>query len=65
MVGKRMHHINRYREIASVLLRNGFGMVVEEFGFAQFFSFPQRLFFETKDKDSKTTGERVKNSLQQ
>lgn len=65
MFGKRMRHISRYREIASALIRHGFGIVVEEIGFAQFLSFPQKLFFETKGKDSKTTGERIRLVLQE
>jgi ubiquinone biosynthesis protein len=65
MIGKRMRHISRYRDIAIALIRNGFGIVVEEVGFAQFLSFPQRLFFETKEKDSKTTGERIRLVLQE
>ncbi|RAK19407.1 2-octaprenylphenol hydroxylase [Anoxybacillus vitaminiphilus] len=65
MAGKRMRHISRYRDIAIALVRNGFGMVVEEIGFAQFLSFPQRLFFETKGKEQKTTGERIRIVLQE
>ncbi|MEW6066166.1 ABC transporter [Desulforamulus profundi] len=65
MLGKRMRHISRYRDIVIALVRHGFGIVVEEIGFAHFLSFPQRLFFETKGKDSKTTGERIRLVLQE
>lgn len=65
MFGKRIRHISRYREIASALIRHGFGIVVEEIGFGQVLSFPQRMLFENKGKDSKTTGERVRLVLQE
>lgn len=49
MVGKRMRHIGRYRDIASALIRNGFGFVVEEMGISQFLSLPQKAFFWQKN----------------
>lgn len=65
MIGKRIRHISRYRDIAIALIRNGFGMLVEEIGIAQFLSFPQRLFFNKKERDSKTIGERIRLVLQE
>jgi ubiquinone biosynthesis protein len=65
MSGKRMRHIGRYRDIALALLRHGFGIVVEEIGFAQLLSFPQKLFLEPKTKHTKTVGERIKLVLQE
>jgi ubiquinone biosynthesis protein len=65
MIGKRMRHISRYRDIAVALIRHGFGIVVEEIGFSQFLSLPQRLFFDVKEKDAKTTGERIRLVLQE
>lgn len=65
MIGKRIRHISRYRDIAIALIRHGFGIVVEEIGFAQFLSLPQRMFFEPKKKDPKTVGERIRLVLQE
>ncbi|WP_270584555.1 ABC1 kinase family protein [Bacillus smithii] len=65
MIGKRIRHISRYRDIAITLIRNGFGMVVEETGIAQFLSLPQRLFFEKKEKASKSVGERIRIVLEE
>ncbi|MGG1600790.1 2-polyprenylphenol 6-hydroxylase [Paenibacillus naphthalenovorans] len=65
MIGKRMRHISRYRDIAIALIRHGFGIVVEEIGFAQFLSLPQRMFFEPRKKDPKTVGERIRLVLQE
>lgn len=60
-----MRHISRYRDIAIALIRHGFGIVVEEIGFAQFLSLPQRMFFEPKKKDPKSVGERIRLVLQE
>lgn len=65
MNGKRRRHISRYRDIAVALLRHGFGFIVEEIGIIQWLSLPQRLLFETKDKDAKSVGERVRLVLQE
>jgi ubiquinone biosynthesis protein len=65
MIGKRMRHMSRYRDIAVALIRHGFGIVVEEIGFSQFLSLPQRLFFDEKEKDAKTIGERIRLVLQE
>lgn len=65
MVGKRMRHMSRYRDIAMALIRHGFGIVVEEIGFAPFLSLPQKMFFDAKEKEAKTTGERIRLVLQE
>lgn len=65
MIGKRVRHIGRYRDIAIALIRHGFGIVVDEIGFAQLLSLPQRLFFEAKNKEPKTVGERIRLVLQE
>jgi ubiquinone biosynthesis protein len=65
MFGKRMRHFRRYRDIATALVRHGFGIVVEEIGFAPFLSFPQKWFFETQEEGSKTTGERIRLVLEE
>jgi Predicted unusual protein kinase len=66
VVGKRMRHIGRYRDIASALIRNGFGFVVEEMGISQFLSLPQKAFFGRKtEHHSKTIGERVRLVLEE
>jgi len=65
MVGKRMRHMSRYRDIAIALIRHGFGIVVEEIGFAPFLSLPQKMFFDAKEKEAKTTGERIRLVLQE
>jgi ubiquinone biosynthesis protein len=71
MLGKRMRHLSRYREIAAALMRHGFGMIVEEIGFDHILSLPQRMLFETREKGArpeksgKTVGERIRLVLQE
>lgn len=65
MIGKRMRHMSRYRDIAVALLRHGFEMVVEEIGFSQFLSLPQRLRVDKKEKNGKTIGERIRLVLEE
>ncbi|OUM87640.1 MAG: 2-polyprenylphenol 6-hydroxylase [Bacillus thermozeamaize] len=71
MFGKRMRHLSRYREIAAALMRHGFGMIVEEIGFDHILSLPQRVLFETREKDArpeksgKSVGERIRLVLQE
>lgn len=57
--------MSRYRDIAIALIRHGFGIVVEEIGFAPFLSLPQKMFFDAKEKETKTTGERIRLVLQE
>jgi ubiquinone biosynthesis protein len=65
MIGKRMRHMSRYRDIAVALLRHGFEMVVEEIGFSQFLSLPQRMRVDKKEKNGKTIGERIRLVLEE
>jgi ubiquinone biosynthesis protein len=65
MIGKRMRHMSRYRDIAVALLRHGFEMVVEEIGFSQFLPLPQRLRVDKKEKNGKTIGERIRLVLEE
>ncbi|BCJ85173.1 ABC1 kinase family protein [Effusibacillus dendaii] len=65
MLGKRMRHINRYREIAGALVRHGFGFFVEEIGFANILSFPYRFLTNTNERDTKSMGERIRLVLQE
>ncbi|MBB5325886.1 ubiquinone biosynthesis protein [Anoxybacillus tepidamans] len=65
MIGKRMRHMSRYRDIAVALLRHGFEMVVEEIGFSQLLSLPQRLRVDKKEKNEKTIGERIRLVLEE
>ncbi|MGN8646084.1 ABC1 kinase family protein [Gracilibacillus sp. HCP3S3_G5_1] len=66
MFRKQMRHIRRYRQIAVAFSRNGFGYIVKELGLDQLFSLPRRFLVKRVDrKQSKTTGERIRNFLEE
>lgn len=65
MIGKRIRHFNRYKEIATVLARHGFGLIIEEMGLTQLLSLPKRLITRTQDEiDPQTVGERLRQALE-
>jgi len=60
MIGKRIRHIKRYRDVAKVLARHGFGFFVEEMGLLHMLSLPKRLFTDTEEMDPMSFGERIR-----
>lgn len=62
MIGKRIRHLSRYRVVASVLARHGFGFLVEEIGLLHLLSLPRRFFAdrEQEETDPKTIGQRLR-----
>lgn len=65
MIGKRIRHIKRYRDVAKVLARHGFGFFVEEIGLLHMLSLPKRLFTDTEEIDSLTFGERIRQVIEE
>ncbi|WP_206811332.1 ABC1 kinase family protein [Paradesulfitobacterium ferrireducens] len=65
MLGRRIRHLGRYRDVAAVLVRHGFGLVVEELGLSQLLSLPLRLFRERDDSDPKSVGERIRKVIEE
>lgn len=63
MFGKRMRHINRYRDIAAALISQGFDYVVEEIGLVQ--KAPALPKIALTDKNTRSIGERIRLVLQQ
>ncbi|MDF2926120.1 MAG: transporter [Paenibacillaceae bacterium] len=61
-VGKRIRHLQRYREIAVAFVRNGFGYVVNELGFPETFPFLRQG--ERRDIHKKSIGERIRLLLE-
>jgi len=41
-IGQRYRHLRRYQEVAQVLIRHGFGELVEQMGLAQYLALPRR-----------------------
>ncbi|MDR3540176.1 MAG: AarF/UbiB family protein [Desulfosporosinus sp.] len=65
MIGKRIRHIKRYRDVAKVLARHGFGFLVEEMGLLHMLSLPKRLFTDTEKIDPLTVGERIRQVIEE
>ncbi|KJS46638.1 2-polyprenylphenol 6-hydroxylase [Desulfosporosinus sp. BICA1-9] len=65
MIGKRIRHIKRYRDVAKVLARHGFGYVVEEMGLLHMLSLPKRLFTDTEEIDRLSMGERIRRVIEE
>ncbi len=65
MFGKRIRHIKRYRDVAKVLTRHGFGFFVEEMGLLHMLSLPKRLFTDTEKIDPMTVGERIRHVIEE
>ncbi|MCR6110097.1 AarF/ABC1/UbiB kinase family protein [Bacillus sp. A301a_S52] len=67
MIGRKIRHLQRYREIAFAFSRNGFGFIVKELGLYKIISLPKRLFMKEQDNEvrTKTTGERIRLFLEE
>lgn len=65
MFGKRMRHINRYREVATALISQGFGYIVEEMGLIEKVPYYQRIRSRDAHKNTGGIGERIRLVLQQ
>ncbi len=42
---RRHKHLKRYREIANILLKHGFGYILHQLGLAEFLSIPRKVLF--------------------
>jgi len=65
MIGKRIRHIKRYRDVAKVLARHGFGFFVEEIGLLHMLSLPKRLFTDMDEIDPMSIGERIRQVIEE
>ncbi|MFZ7102528.1 MAG: ABC1 kinase family protein [Peptococcaceae bacterium] len=65
MLGKRVRHIQRYRDIVAALSRNGFEFIVKELGLLDFLSLPKGFTGGSGEIYSKTLGERVRLFLEE
>lgn len=64
MIGKRMKHAQRYQEIISAFLRNGFGFLVKDLGLLERLPFQKKVISD-KNSRNRTTGERLRLMLQE
>ncbi|MDQ0256830.1 ubiquinone biosynthesis protein [Evansella vedderi] len=64
-MGRRIRHIQRYRDIGKAFARNGFGFIAKELGLIEMLNIPKRLLIkDTREVHSKTTGERIRLFLE-
>lgn len=64
-MGKRIRHINRYREIALALTRHGFGFVVEDLDILRISFIKEQLWRLTAGTEKKSMGERIRLVMQE
>ncbi|MGI1660051.1 MAG: ABC1 kinase family protein [Desulfitobacterium sp.] len=65
MISRRIRHAHRYREVATILARNGFGLILEEMGLINLISFSRRILRKEEEVDSRTLGQRLRNALEE
>lgn len=64
-LGQRYRHIKRYQKIARVLLKYGFGELVEQLGMASYLPIPRRLMrHEVVERPHLTAPERVRLAIE-
>ncbi|WAH37652.1 ABC1 kinase family protein [Alicyclobacillus dauci] len=65
ILGKRVRHLSRYKDIAHILVANGFGWFIDEIGLAEVIDLPRRLFSDRKERQPLTTYERIRLVFEQ
>ena len=65
MIGKRIRHLKRYRDVAKVLAHHGFGFFVEDIGLIHMLSLPKRLLSEWEEIDPLSVGVRLRQVLEE
>lgn len=62
---KRYKHFKRYREIANVLAKHGFGYLLNQLGLAEFINFPRPNYREKKDSPPASRARRLRLILEE
>ncbi|GGL62220.1 ABC1 kinase family protein [Sporolactobacillus putidus] len=66
MIGKRIRHIKRYREIVTVLVKYGFGYIVRDVGLFHLLSLPKQIASDfSGNNDSKPVGRKIRLMLEE
>jgi ubiquinone biosynthesis protein len=65
MFKKRLYHLNRYREIATALAKNGFGFILHDVGLLHVLSLPKRLRTEKDTGDALSRGKRLREVIEE
>lgn len=62
---KRVRHFRRFRTIAQILFRNGFGWFIDEIGLTHLLTLPKRLLKNSEHKESLSMSERIRITFEQ
>ena len=62
---RRADHLRRYREIAQILIRHGFGNVVDQLGLRQWLSLPKRLAGRVRPAETLSAAERLRLAIEE
>lgn len=65
ILGKRVRHLSRYKDITQILMANGFGWFIDEIGLLDVLSLPRRIFSDRKERETLSTYERMRQVLEQ
>lgn len=65
MFSKQLRHMNRYREIATILASQGFGYLIEEMDLIQKIPYHERLWINSSEVNPTDLGERIQRVLQE
>lgn len=65
MLRKRIRHINRYREIVTILVKYGFGYIVKDVGLFHLLSLPKQMTTDLNEINTKPLGKRIRLILEE
>lgn len=65
ILGKRVRHLSRYKNIVQILVANGFGWFIDEIGLADILDYPRRMFSERTERQPLSTYERMRHVLEE
>lgn len=65
ILGRRVRHLSRYKDIAQILVANGFGWFIDELGLADAITMPLRVFTDRSGRETLTTYERMRQVIEQ
>lgn len=65
MIGRRVRHLKRYRQIARILIRNGFGSLIQGVGLTDLLAIPSRWFAGSTPVTPLSTFERIRKTVEE
>jgi ubiquinone biosynthesis protein len=65
VIRKRIRHLGRYKEVAAVLARNGFGFILVETGLSDLLPFASRFMPNLETGESKSVGQRIRQVIEE